>query len=812
MVSERKKLKDSLSTPPIVGQSQKLSPIKIENLDSSGLLPPCAETPPFRYLVVHSLPGRVRVQIDGLRHKHRRGEHLCQAIIEEPGIKVARLSLWSSSLVIEFDQRTLLEKEVLGILEKHWTNHTVSTAVAPANSLALHREEIGIFSRFLNFIDRLTPHPVQLLVSSVAFGGAIFGLPAIVTRSLLGLASLPILSRAARTAVEERKLGVDGLDGAAAVLMLMQGNFKAAGFMTTLIALGEFIREQTSRKCEKMIVDLLGLAGRSAWVVKGKKRILVPADQVVVGDTVVVYAGEMVPVDGIVTSGSATIDQAKLTGESVPAEVEQGSIVYASTVLHEGKIYVLCSATGMATRAGMVVDLVNTAPRFETRTQNYASMAADKFVTPVLALGLGSFIVTRNITHMMTILIFDFATGIRIAAPTAVLASMQKAARSGVLIKSGAALENLAQVDAILFDKTGTLTVGEPHVTSVVTFNGFDRTDTIRYAASVEQRNNHPAARAIVRFAQKEKVSIPERTESDTHNALGVEALVEGHRVLVGNRRFMDDSKVDVSSSHPHASKITQDCESFAYVAIDGQLAALMSYCDQLRAESRAVVQALRKRGVKRIVMATGDSEGPARAMAEKVGVDQVHFCVFPEQKANIVKELQRQGYKVAVVGDGINDSPALAHADVAVSLHGGTDIAREKASVVLTDDNLTRLPQAIDLARSSLGLVHQSIGIVTMPNAIGLGLATIGAIGPAMATALNNGSAIIAGLNSLRPLLIDDSPRNKDDSPRNKDDSPRNKDDSPRNKDDSPRLKAESQDKIQPASKKDKNQSQRDK
>jgi Cu2+-exporting ATPase len=315
-----------------------------------------------------------------------------------------------------------------------------------------------------------------------------------------------------------------------------------------------------------------------------------------------------------------------------------------------------------------------------------------------------------------------------------------------------------------------------------------------------------------VRFAQKEKVSIPERTESDTHNALGVEALVEGHRVLVGNRRFMDDSKVDVSSSHPHASKITQDCESFAYVAIDGQLAALMSYCDQLRAESRAVVQALRKRGVKRIVMATGDSEGPARAMAEKVGVDQVHFCVFPEQKANIVKELQRQGYKVAVVGDGINDSPALAHADVAVSLHGGTDIAREKASVVLTDDNLTRLPQAIDLARSSLGLVHQSIGIVTMPNAIGLGLATIGAIGPAMATALNNGSAIIAGLNSLRPLLIDDSPRNKDDSPRNKDDSPRNKDDSPRNKDDSPRLKAESQDKIQPASKKDKNQSQRDK
>ena len=686
-------------------------------------------------------------------------------LLKSRACKYARLSVLSGSLLIEYDNDIILEREVLALVEKHWHTYSADT-LNHAGTVAKRRKQAGVLVSLLNLIDRLTPHPVQLAVSALAFGGAMFGLPTLLTRILLGLGSVPILSRAVRTAVEERKLGVDGLDGAAAVLMLIQGNFKAAGFMTTLIALGEFIREQTSRKCEKMIGDLLGLAGRSAWVVKGKKRTLVPADSVVVGDTVVVYAGEMVPVDGIVTEGNATIDQAKLTGESMPAEAEPGSLVFASTVLHEGKIYVLCSAVGMKTRAGLVVDMVNTAPRFETRTQNYASLAADKFVTPVLALGILGFAFTRNLTHMMTILIFDFATGIRISAPTAVLASMQKAARTGVLIKSGAALENLAQVDAVLFDKTGTLTVGEPHVNSVITFNDYSRQDVVRYAAAVEQRNNHPAARAIVRFALKEKVAIPERSDSDTHSALGVEGRVEGHHIYVGNRRFMDDLKFDIECSHQEAQRITDACESFAYVAIDGKLAALMSYSDQLRAESKAVIQALRKRGVKRIVMATGDSEGPARAMAEKVGVDQVHFCVFPEQKADIVKELQRQGFKVAVVGDGINDSPALAHADVAISLHGGTDIAREKASVVLTDDNLTRLPQAIDLARSSLGLVHQSIGIVTLPNAIGLGLATFGAIGPAMATALNNGSAIVAGLNSLRPLLIDDSPRNKDDSP----------------------------------------------
>ncbi|MBS2008477.1 MAG: heavy metal translocating P-type ATPase [Cyanobacteria bacterium SZAS TMP-1] len=768
MVSERKKVYDLKVEPPA-------EPVLVVVLpDESAEASAAKEPEAFRSLILHSLPGRVRLQIEGLRWEKIRAERLCRAVIEEPGIKRARLSLFSSSLVIEYDPDIFLEREVIELLEEIWCRQDHEFAdydVVPAGEdfAAAHPVLGGILgfagrliTRVIDFIDRLTPHPVQLLVSGLAFGGALFGLPVPVTRGLLALGSLPILSRATRTALVERKLGVDGLDGAAAVLMLIQGNFKAAGFMTTLIALGECIREQTSRKCEKMIEDLLGLAGRSAWVVRGKKRILLPADTVVVGDTVVVYAGEMVPVDGIVTSGRATIDQSKLTGESVPAEVDEGSIVYASTVLHEGKIYVNCSAVGMNTRAGLVVDLVNSAPRFETRTQNYASLAADKFVTPVLTLGLLSFVATRNLTHMMTILIFDFATGIRIAAPTAVLASMQKAARSGVLIKSGAALENLAQVDAVLFDKTGTLTMGEPHVTSVFTYNGYDRTDVIRYAASVEMRNNHPAARAIVRFAQKEKVSIPERSSSETHSAMGVEAIVEGHRVLVGNRLFLDRCLVDVSASHEQAQAVGEACESFAYVAIDGKLAALMSYCDQLRPESKAVVQALRKRGVKRIVMATGDSEGPARAMAKKVGVDQVHFCVFPEQKASIVKDLQHQGYKVAVVGDGINDSPALAHADVAISLHGGTDIAREKASVVLTDDNLTRLPQAIDLARSSLALVHQSISIVTLPNAIGLGLATFGSIGPAMATALNNGSAIVAGLNSLRPLLIDDSPRSK--------------------------------------------------
>ena len=335
------------------------------------------------------------------------------------------------------------------------------------------------------------------------------------TPALCCVAGLPILCRATQTAVREKRISVDGLDGMAALLMMTHGQLRAASFMMTLIGLGEYIRELTANRCQKIVDDLLGMAGASAWLVKGQKRICIPADQVKVAETVVIYPGDMIPVDGMVVRGEGLVNQASLTGEAVPIDVRKGTNVYAATVLQHGQIYVNCTAPLHKSRAQNVIDLVNAAPISETKIQNYAAEMADKAVMPIIGSSVVSLAMTGDVTRMMSMLIYDFSTGIRISAPTAVLASMAHAGKLGILIKSGGALERLAKVDAIVFDKTGTLTSGNPHVTDVFVSNGHAKDDLVSLAAAVENRLNHPAAQAIVAYATKRKLSIPHRSEAN---------------------------------------------------------------------------------------------------------------------------------------------------------------------------------------------------------------------------------------------------------------------------------------------------------
>jgi Cu2+-exporting ATPase len=596
------------------------------------------------------------------------------------------------------------------------------------------------------------PPLAQLAVSAAALGAALLELPVAPALSLL--AGVPILTRATQTAVHEKRIGVDGLDGMAAVLMMAHAQFKPASFMMTLISLGEYIRELTAARCQKIVSDLLGMQGASAWLVRGKRRTCIPADQVRPGDMLVVYPGDIIPVDGTVSSGEALVNQASLTGESAPVEVRQGSKVFASTVVVQGQIYTTCTNTLEHSRAQTVLDLVSTAPISETKIENYAAKMADKAVMPIIGSAFVSLALTGNATRMMSMLIYDFSTGIRIAAPTAVLASMGHAGRLGILIKSGGALERLSKVNAIIFDKTGTLTSGHPRVTDIHVFDSHNAEELVAMAAAVESRLNHPAAQAIVDYAQRRKVEIPHRSSASHSVSMGVSAIVDGKRVLVGSRRLMESNNIDVRAGGEFERHATARGESYVYVAVEGQVAGLISYADSIRPEAAQTIKKLHKRGVKRVIMATGDIESTARRIAAQVGLDEVVSGAFPENKANLVRQLKEQGYTVAVVGDGINDSPALAHADVAISLHGATPAAREYADVVLTDDNLLQVAEAIDIARGAMGLINQTMVLVAIPNAAGLALTACGLVGPAGATLLNNGSAIVAAINSLRPLL----------------------------------------------------------
>jgi Cu2+-exporting ATPase len=714
--------------------------------------------PVLNFQLRHQIDGRIRFYCEALRDEPKVCLLVSQRLAAVDGIEGVRINSWCAGLIISFEESKITASEVIAVVTKLKVSiHELSFELTAYET---NKRPLRILDQYLSpalsFLERAFPGLVQCALGGAALLAACLELPRLLTRTLLLVSAVPIGVRAARTLMTDGKIGVDALDGTAACLMLANGKIVEACFMTALIALGEFIREQTARKCRKIVDDLLGLSGRNAWLVKDKRRICVPANELKVGDVVVIYPGELIPVDGIITKGQASIDESKLTGESMPVERAYSNQVFAATVVLEGKIYVSCESIGANTKAGAMLEAVQDAPLHETKMQNYAALMADRLVVPIM-LGAGlCFAITGNLVRLMSMLIFDFSTGIRIAAPTAVLASMHRAGRRGILIKSGAALERLSKVDAIIFDKTGTLTLGEPKVTDVIAFNGHDADKIISISAAVEQRLHHPASRAIIKHAAQKQLTIPERKKSGQVRGMGAKAYVNDEAVLVGSRRLMESESVDLKLAADAEASIANCGDSLAYVAIDGKLAGLIAYRDQMRPEACHAISQLKKLKVHKLVMATGDGENVAKLIAGASGISEVVSRAFPEQKAELVKNLKAQGYTVAVIGDGINDSPALAHADVALSLHGGTEAAREGADIVLTDGDLRRLPEAIKIARSGMRLVQQNLSLAMIPNSSGLVLASIGLVGPAGATLLNNGSAIAAALNSLRPLYSD--------------------------------------------------------
>jgi Cu2+-exporting ATPase len=570
---------------------------------------------------------------------------------------------------------------------------------------------------------------------------------------LIGSA-LPLFTRAFDAFARRDTLTVDVLDASATTLLACQGQFPMALFMVWLVNLGDYIRDITVMQAQDAITEVLAYRRRPAWVLRDGKTIQVSVEDVRAGETVVVYPGELIPVDGTVLNGRATVDQQALTGESLPVEKTINDVVRAATVVQDGKLYICADRVGEDTEAARIVRMVQDAPAHETRAQNYAERWANELV-PYSFWGAGvSGVMTRSLASSASVLIIDYGTGIRIAAPTTVLASMTKAVRHGILIKGGRYMEQLAQVDAIVFDKTGTLTVGSPQVMDIFTYNGISRENVLGLAASCEQRLTHPVAKAIVRAAETRGIPIPERANSHYTVGLGVEAEVEGHCVQVGCERFMMAKRIDMPAAvRRHLGEIGQEAMSPVCVAVDGELVGTLAYADPLRSEAATVVKHLRENGVRQIAMLTGDHPQVATKVAAAVGISDFIADALPGDKVAYVKDLQRRGYRVAVVGDGINDSPALAHADVGIAVSGGADVAEATAHVVLLNGGLWKVPLALDISRDAVDRIAQSWRIISLPNTVALGLAVFGSIGAGVATLLSNGSAILATANALRPL-----------------------------------------------------------
>jgi P-type Cu2+ transporter len=695
--------------------------------------------------VVHAIPGRVRLRVPALKTSPGLAEPLQRLLRDQPGVTEVTVNDWCSSVTVIYDpstwtsSRLCLWLQLLSaaeVLLYKSANEPVDQAQAPTDEAG---NELWYSSAGICLV---------LLVEPLA---------APLVPLLLLVSALPMLKRAHRSLSEDGKLNVDVLDASATSLLVVQGAFPMAIFMVWLINMADWIRDLTMMRSKKAIEEILGFRNIEAWVVRDGLKIRVSVAEVQLGETVVAYPGERIAVDGTVLSGKALVDQAALTGESLPVEKGEGALVYAATVVREGKLYICAERIGSATEAAQILRLVEAAPARETKIQNYAVKWANDLVPYSFVGGGIAAVMGGGLQGAAAVLVCDYGTGIRIAAPTTVLSAMTKAIRNGILIKGGRALENLAEVDAVVFDKTGTLTTGHPDVLDVVPVNSSTADDVLALAAAAERRLTHPVADAIVRAAEARQLWIPERTASDYSLGLGVEAIVNDSVVLVGSPRFMTFRGMDLLPEvQRHISRMQQQGISPLCVAQDGFVIGLLSISDPVRPEARDVVQSLKDRGIKHIVMLTGDHTDVARRIAAELGITEFLAEVFPGDKSKEVQRLQREGFKVAVVGDGVNDSPMLAYADVGIAVEGGTEAARETAPVVLLHGGLWKVPLAIDIGRETVSLIRQNWNIIAIPNTIALGLACIGLLGPIGATLLSNGSAIVATINGLRPIMED--------------------------------------------------------
>ncbi|QCS50185.1 heavy metal translocating P-type ATPase [Picosynechococcus sp. PCC 11901] len=691
---------------------------------------------PFDYKIVHQLVGRLRLKL--IAFPENGYGRLSAYFATLPWVETFRINPWAASVVIYYRPEQLRAAPLTQITASPppkiaalslWTQVRQSSLTLPLFATALGLASNQWESLLLTSLARLT---------------------------LLG-AGFPVAQRAIASLWQDHKLNIDCLDLLALIFSGWQGKLVTPALVITLHELGDLIREQTARATERTTANLMDTIGRWAWVEREGEIIQIESDRVQVGETVIVYPGERIPVDGVVIGGEATVDQQQLTGESMPIVAQVDTEVYAATLLRSGKLRIRCERVGHNTRAALSVELLEKAPVHDTRMANYAAQLADKLILPSLVLASMVYGTTQDPTRAASILTLDFVTGVRVSMPTAFLGALNHTTRHGILVRSGRTLELLAEIDTIVFDKTGTLTQGKIAIESVTPWGTWsDRLSPerlLQLAASAEQRITHPVAEAIVHHAQQQGIELLPRQGWDYQVGFGIKATIEGQTILVGSATFLEQEGICPLVDQRETNNFAA---STIYVASDQALLGWLAYTDPLRPESASLIAMLQHEHQMAVHVLTGDSHQRAHqvALALKIPAHHVHAEAFPEDKARIVRNLRRSGRVVAFVGDGLNDSVALAYADVSISFADGSDIARETADVVLMNNDLGTLLEAIAIAKETQALIEQNTLLVVAPNMIGLGLAATVGLNPLWATVIHNGTAIAAGLNSLRPLL----------------------------------------------------------
>ena len=584
-------------------------------------------------------------------------------------------------------------------------------------------------------------------------------LPAPLDAAYTAFRSIRFLWKGVRC-VLSRRLEVEVLDALSIGVSLLRGDFGTAGSVMFLLNLGSLLEEWTRKKSLDDLARSMALNVDKVWVRSQGTEVLVPLTKVRSGDEVVVRSGNMIPLDGTVLEGEAMVNQAALTGEAMPVRKAEGSTLYAGTVVEEGECVFIAKAEGGSNRYDKIVAMIEESEKLKSSTENRALVLADKLVPWCLGATVVTYLLTRNATRAISCLMVDFSCALKLSMPLAVLSAMRECGSYHITVKGGKYLEALSQADTIVFDKTGTLTRATPQVVEVVPFSGCNEREVLQLAACLEEHFPHSMANAVVRAAKERGISHEEmHSEVEYIVAHGIASRVGGQRVVIGSHHFVfEDEKCTIPTAEQQKFDALKPAYSHLYMAASGQLVGVICISDPLRPEAAAVLNGLRALGIRNTVMMTGDSERTAAAIAKQVGVDQFFAEVLPEDKAAFVQKAKSEGHTVVMIGDGINDSPALSAADIGIAINSGAAIAREIADVTIKADSLEELVALKAIANSLQKRVHANYRFVLTFNSALIALGALGILQPASSAMLHNLSTIGISLKSMTNLL----PENK--------------------------------------------------
>jgi Cu2+-exporting ATPase len=690
--------------------------------------------------VISDLRGRLRVRVKPLSLGPGGFDRLSATLMKYGGVKYVSYSRLTGGILVLYDDTPGKRLFLLRTINEFGDDGLHPVSAKETAPLSVGEEAPLPYNPvWVLFLKRLVlPFPVRVALSVFS--------------------AVPYVLKGLKELLWRNRLTVEVLDAVALGVCFGRADFKSAGTLLFFFSLSNYLEAWTRRKSLSVLFHSLKGPDENVWV-KGKdgKPVLVPESRLQIGSEVIVQSGGLIPVDGVVESGDAMVNQATMTGEPLPVHKAPGGAVFAGTTVEEGEIVVKASRVGGSTRIRSIIEYIKESEASKSGLQGRAERMADAIVPFNFLLAFATFLVTRNVAKAGNALLVDYSCAIRLSTPIAVLSAMREGNESGILVKGGRYLEELASADTCVFDKTGTLTEARPQVSELVTFPPFDRPEALRLAACLEEHFPHPVGRAVVNQAKREGLShAEEHTRVDYVVAHGISSAWRGKKVLLGSRHFVfEDEKVPLPpEAEAEAERIAAKGESMIYLAVEGRLAAIISISDRVRYRAKETIAELKSRGVDRTVMLTGDVRATARNMSERIGFHEFQAELLPDDKAAYLSRLKDEGRRVMMVGDGLNDSAALSLARVGVALSDGSELAKDVANVQLLNGRIDALPVARLLAERTTRRIHENYWIIVILNTVFLGLGLLGVAGAGLVSFLHNGATVLVAARASRPFL----------------------------------------------------------